>query len=99
MWYAILKNKQVVPVSGLERAWQDSDERRVARTEKGNILVSTVFLNLNHGLEDEPLWFETMAFEDGDEIDCERYETYEQAVEGHQAMCDKVFVLDADVIE
>ncbi len=98
--YAILKDRQVVPA--FDRAWQEIDERRVAETIDGKIRVSTVFLNINHGdwFNGKPLWFESMAFdENGDELDCDRYETYEQAVAGHQEMCDRLFILDANIIE
>ena len=49
-----------------------------------DIRVSTVFLGLDHGFgAEEPVLFETMIF--GGEYDeyCERYCTWDEAVEGH----------------
>lgn len=70
------------------------EDARVARTILPNgMLVSTVWLGLNHNYGDgPPLIFETMVFpsvDDLTDLDCERYTTEEQAVAGHQAMCDK----------
>lgn len=46
--------------------------------------VSTVWLGLNHGSPDHPLYFETMVFNSKGEELCERYETLEQAEMGHK---------------
>ena len=51
--------------------------------------VSTVFLPVDHNTRPsgKPLVFETMVFEDeniGIEIYCERYSTYQEALEGHE---------------
>ena len=49
--------------------------------------VSTVFLGLDHNYSDEgdPQIFETMVFDsNGDEIQCERYATWDQAEAGHK---------------
>jgi len=74
--------------------------RRVAETFVGRIRyikgdrkpvrVSTVFLGLNHGFGGKPLWFETMVF--GGKLDQEqdRYETWDEAVAGHEAMVKRV---------
>ena len=90
----ILEGKVAIPTDDTI-AWttnfEDSDNRRVDRTELENgIVVSTVFLGLNHNFGDgPPLLFETMVFPsktDGSEIDCERYSTWEEAESGHQRM-------------
>jgi hypothetical protein len=68
-------------------------EARIVRrdTVAPEIEVSTVFLGLNHAFTGGPpvLW-ETMVF--GGPLDCEmeRYTSKEDAVAGHQAMCDRV---------
>jgi hypothetical protein len=55
------------------------------------VLISTVFLGLNHRFgEGSPLLFETMVF--GGKLDeaQERYSTYEEAEKGHEKMVNKV---------
>ena len=59
---------------------------KVLRKEKvGELLVSTVWLGLNHSYEnDTPIIFETMVFEnDTDSVYTERYATEQQALMGH----------------
>jgi len=50
------------------------------------VTVSTVFLELNHGTDEKPLWYETMIFPNTRNVECEqvwRYETREEAERGH----------------
>lgn len=74
------------------RALQDTDGRRIARTElPDGKLVSTVWLGLDHrlGVDGSPLIFETMVFPSSDSLealDCERYSTEEEARAGHLEM-------------
>jgi hypothetical protein len=58
--------------------------RIVGRTTVGPLVVSTVFLGLDHGWlrEGPPIVFETMIFGGTDEY-CERYATRAQAEAGH----------------
>jgi FKBP-type peptidyl-prolyl cis-trans isomerase 2 len=87
--YAFLKNKEVVPCSMEEfsRADLSINKRRVAFTKINNIEISTVFLGINHGFGGKDLWFETMIFggfhDDDGELYQERYETWQEAEEGH----------------
>jgi hypothetical protein len=91
------ENKNVIPVENIEEVasyWADGnfDSRRVNRTEKEGVVVSTVFLVLNHGWGDEgDLWFETLVFSGEFDGEMDRYETWDQAIAGHEAMCKKVF--------
>ncbi len=70
--------------------WKQSDfdwdkMKRVARQEQDDIVVSTVFLELNHQYGDgPPLLFETMIF--GGEHDEEQwqYATEAEALQGHE---------------
>lgn len=67
----------------------NGENKRVAETPlKGKGYVSTVFLGIDHshGIGDTPILFETMVF--GGFLDQEimRYETYEEALKGHEAM-------------
>jgi hypothetical protein len=70
----------------------DDKNRRVAKTTIGNVEVSTVFLGLDHGFSqhDVPIVFETMVFNGPFDGDMERYATWQQAVDGHVAMVNKV---------
>ena len=67
--------------------------RVVAQTNVGNLMVSTVWLGLDHDLwgHGPPLIFETMIFDSDDlghELDQQmrRYSTLEQAIAGHAEM-------------
>ena len=90
----ILKNKKAVKATLLEWAkWFETNNRIIKQdTLDSGILVSTVFLGLNHRFgEGKPLIFETMVFDDNDggDHDMERYSTYEQALNGHKKMVKK----------
>ncbi len=67
--------------------WIESNpNRQIARTEKNDVLVSTVFLGLDHslGMSPTPILYETMIF--GGECDGyqTRYATREEALKGHE---------------
>lgn len=83
MIYANLKNKEVVPVNEAYQVDWSPSARRVAETSVEGQRISTVFLCINHGWGDKPLWFETMIFEGPHDGYQERYETWAQAEEGH----------------
>ena len=70
---------------------EDLQDRTVRRSELDNdVLISTVFLGIDHGYNGVPLLFETMIF--GGEHDGyqERYSTWEEAEKGHQKQLIKV---------
>ena len=70
------------------------EKRRVAETEVGDVGVSTVFLVIDHSYNPDstPVLFETMIFgKDGDSEYCERYCTWDEAVEGHKKACVEAF--------
>jgi|HubBroStandDraft_5_1064220.scaffolds.fasta_scaffold310568_2 hypothetical protein len=73
----------------------DDEHRVVAQTGNNQISVSTVFLGINHNFfgGNPPILFETMVF--GGRLDyCQyRYYTYEEAVAGHDKVCEEVFGL------
>ena len=95
----ILKDSKANPaVLKWGRWFEDIKNRRVAKTTLSNgFEVSTVFLGLDHSFAPFPnqphkhLWFETMVFapHGGGEQYMERYETYEEAEWGHQAIVQK----------
>ena len=71
--------------------WFEKAERRVDRTEIGEVFISTVFLGLDHSFgEGPPLLFETMVFGGPLDQDMERYSTWDEAVAGHKAMVARV---------
>lgn len=65
---------------------QEKDYKRVALTKlPGDRSVSTVWLGLDHSMGgDRKLIFESMLFPECEE--CDRYETLEEALEGHERM-------------
>ena len=65
--------------------WFESGDRRVASTHVGDVLVSTVFLAINHNYgAGPPLLFETMVFGGPLDEHCERYASRAEAVAGHE---------------
>ena len=80
-----------------------SDARRVALDTKGDISVSTVFLGIDHSHSDgdeHPILFETMISNgDNSQEYCMRYETWDEAVEGHAAACVIAFGEDDEVVK
>lgn len=83
----ILKDKVAIPVDDLsEWATQfEAADRQVAFTEiRPGLFVSTVFLGMDHNFGDgPPLLFETMTFDGGSEINCERTSTWVEAELAH----------------
>lgn len=73
-------------------AFMSSDARVVAKTTVGDILISTVFLGINHDYwGGPPLLFETMIFggHEGVDEDQQRCSTWEQAEAKHAAAVQK----------
>ena len=66
--------------------WLASADITVAKTKLGDVLISTVFLGVDHnfGFYGNPILFETMIF--GGEYDDyqERYTTLEESMYGHE---------------
>lgn len=94
MKYYILQDKKAVVCPDLTKwAKQFSQaDRAVQKTVFPNdTRVSTVFLGLDHRFgEGPPLLFETMVFGGPLDGEMDRYETWEDAVEGHKTMADRV---------
>ncbi len=87
------------------RVWQVDDliawgtalqtlDRKVAKENVLGLKISTIFLGLDHRLggDGPPLLFETMVFREGDwtDLECQRYEHYEEALAGHSAIVQDV---------
>jgi len=61
------------------------------RTHVSKIMISTVFLGLDHGWgTGPPLLFETMVFNGPLHEDMDRYTTWAQAEAGHAKFCEQV---------
>lgn len=82
------------PIS-FEEWLRTAEDKRVALNALPNGLrISTVWLGLDHrfGLG-PPLIFETMVFDPkrqgNHDLDCARYSTEEEAIQGHKEMCNK----------
>ena len=86
--YYILRDDHSVQPVGVEE-WAvmfDRDKRGVARDEIGDVIISTVFLGLDHSYgEGPPLLFETMIFGGEHNEDQWLYSTWDEAVAGHEA--------------
>ena len=72
--------------------WFESADRIIARTEQGGVMVSTVFLGVDHNFSPEgaPVLWETMVI--GGPLDGEqdRYTSLAAAQEGHDKMVERV---------
>lgn len=95
MMLYILKGKTPICVDQDISKYPDANERIIVRSERGDLLVSTVFLGMDHSWGNgDPILFESMTFKDGsqfEELGCERYTTYDDAIEGHIRMCKLAF--------
>lgn len=87
-WYILDNNNKPIPKPVLEASqWlDDNDHRRIVkRDEIGDILVSTVFLGLDHAWDsDTPVLWETMIFGGEHNQYQERYTSHKDALEGHE---------------
>lgn len=92
--YYRLEGRETFPCMTAEASYIIGNAKNsLVKTEVGVCLVSTVFLCINHNFGlGEPILFETMVFPNGSLIEeyCERYTTYDEAMEGHQRICKMV---------
>lgn len=85
--YYLNEDKTYRPAELMEWAEQfEHMERHVADDNLNGKRVSTVWLGLDHNYSGgKPLLLETMVFdEEGYEIYCERYTTWQEAEDGHE---------------
>jgi hypothetical protein len=92
----ILVNRVPIPTDDID-AWNKNllQTRSIKYTEFGDrIVVSTVFLGLDHSNRHSkntgPVLFETMVFGSKYDDYQERYQTYDDAVLGHDRICEMV---------
>ena len=87
-WYILSADNQPVAVSVTEAAqWmEDNPERKAVKQDHvDDIFVSTVFLGLDHSWSNKGLiLWETMIFGGINDQYQERYNSHEDALEGHQ---------------
>lgn len=87
-WYKLV-DKKPVECDMIEAAKliEDVASRVVATDEFGDIVVSTVFLGLDHNFGDgPPILFETMIFGGNFSEYQQRYSTWEEAEAGHRSI-------------
>jgi len=72
--------------------WFETADRKVRRTTKGDVEVSTVFLGLDHafGNSEKPLLFETMVFGGPLDQETDRTSTWEEAEAAHEKMVERI---------
>jgi hypothetical protein len=88
-WYILDNNNNPIATPTLEAAkWleEGTNRRTIKRDEIGDILVSTVFLGLDHSWTPggKPVLWETMIFGGEHDQYQERYTSHEDALEGHK---------------
>ncbi len=101
MTYYILEGHNPVSSDLLDWAqWMENNNRVVSQTnlkiDGKEVLVSTVFLGLDHNFNDKgpPILFETMIFGSSLDGEQERYATWSEAEEGHLQMLDRMESLE-----
>lgn len=93
----ILEDKKPVPCEDLITwaKWLEKADRVVKKDnvyqKDGKVMVSTVFLGLDHSFgQGPPLLFETLVFEGSLDGEMDRYSTWAEAEKGHEIMLQKV---------
>lgn len=88
MKYYVLKNKKPIQVDRSEWVNAMNEDKHVRRNMFGNVLVSTVFLGLDHSWDGgKPLLFETMIFGGKHDQYQTRCSTWDEAVIQHEEAC------------
>jgi hypothetical protein len=95
LFFKLDKDKNVIPAKDCmdwATAFENLEGRVVKQEDVGKYSISTVFFGTNLNLHEGsiPLVFETMIFENGTEIYCDRYPTWNMAVKGHERAKRKV---------
>lgn len=96
--YRLTENKEIVECTLDEwsHTYSEDDKQRVVKQEDvGEYWVSTVFLGIDHRFintgQKPPILFETMIFKDrGIDLWQERYCTYQEALDGHNAIVERL---------
>lgn len=92
-YFILNDNKEPIPIDNVLE-WARSFEgknRDVAKTKIGDVLISTVFLGLDHSFgHGRPLLFETMVFGGKLDQEMDRYSTWNEAEKGHATIVMRV---------
>lgn len=88
-YYILDENENIVTASLIEWSefFENINNRIVKQEHIGDKWISTVFLGLDHSWDESKVEiFETMVFEKNDyhELYCDRYSTWQEALEGHE---------------
>ena len=95
MWYKLDKENNPMICDAFQDylKWEEENvnQKKVKQDTIGEILVSTVFLSLDHSFGGEkPLLWETMIFGGEHDQYQDRYSSYEDALKGHQQALDLI---------
>lgn len=95
--YWILEGHKPVECDSIEewcKMFEDIENRRVALDQCGDIVISTVFLGLDHRFSGKgpPLLFETLISGGEHSNEGWRYSSWEEAERGHKKACILVLV-------
>ena len=91
--YYKLWGREAVPATMKEwsSSYEQQNMRRVGFYKDGDLVVSTVFLGMDHSFGfGPPMIFETLTQRVGGEENMVRYSTWKQARAGHHAMVRKL---------
>ena len=92
-----------IPIRCNNIEWSNLFERSnriVAKTKKNDIVVSTVFLGIDHQYNNgPPILFETLIFGGEYNEDQWRYSTWEEAEQGHEIACQLCGISDKSSIK
>ncbi len=92
MYYKLNEDKSISEVLDVVYWGKNMEKRWQVKKEVDNILVSTVFLGIDHNWnEGPPILFETMIFGGEHDQYQERCATYEEALEMHKVACELVW--------
>lgn len=73
------------------REWYIRAKRHVAKENLGKVVISTIFLGIDHGFnESKPVLFETMVFGGSLDQEQDRFCTWDDAEAGHKKMVERV---------
>ena len=108
--YLLDENKVPYPVENIDewaKGMEVLDTRIVKQEQQGDYFISTVFLGLDHNLEQgDPILFETMIFHhpkgeatNYEDLYVDRYTTYQESLEGHQKAIDHSLTLKSTPVK
>jgi len=90
--YYYLDGHSVLPTDDISKCFAKHVDRVVAKTQIGEVGISTVFLGIDHRYDGggPPLLFETMIFGGEHDKYQERYSSWDEAEAGHKKVVELV---------